>query len=90
MVLRSRARALSSSCSGLERNAIRNAYTLAFIESGKTETVAADGTEQSGIFESTVSLTIEQPGTWEIVRQDGQEFSFSDLASSARQDALTC
>jgi len=47
-----------------------NTYTLTFSGSGETETVAADGTEQPGIYGSTVSLTIEQPGTWRFVRKN--------------------
>jgi hypothetical protein len=44
-------------------------YTLTFSGSGETETVAADGADHAGIYGSTVSVTIEQPGTWKIVRK---------------------
>jgi hypothetical protein len=51
-----------------------NMYTLAFRGSGETETVAADGADHSGIYGSTVSVTIEQPGIWRVVRkQKGQK-----------------
>jgi hypothetical protein len=46
-----------------------NKYTFAFSGSAETETVAADGTDQPGVYGSTISATIEQPGTWKIVRK---------------------
>ena len=47
----------------------KNTYTLAFSGSGETETVPADGTDHPGIYGSTVSVTVEKPGTWKIVRK---------------------
>ena len=50
-----------------------NRYTLTFAGSGETETLVADGTDQAGILGSTISITIEAPGTWKIVRKrDGR------------------
>ena len=50
-----------------------NRYTLTFAGVGETETLVADGTEQSGIQGSTISITIEAPGNWKIVRKrDGR------------------
>ena len=50
-----------------------NKYTLTFVGTGETETVAADGTDQPGISGSMLSITIEKPGAWTIVRKkDGR------------------
>src|SRR6266576_825660 len=50
-----------------------NRYTLTFAGSGETETLVADGTDQAGILGSNISITIEAPGTWKIVRKrDGR------------------
>jgi hypothetical protein len=46
-----------------------NMYTLVFSGSGETETVAADGTDHPGIYGSTISITVEGPDTWKIVRK---------------------
>src|ERR1044072_4993716 len=46
-----------------------NTHTLAFSGSSETETIAADGTDHPGAYGSTVSLAIEEPGTWKIVRK---------------------
>lgn len=48
-----------------------NRYTLTFAGIGETETLAADGTDQPGIQDSTISVTIEAPGNWKIVRKRG-------------------
>lgn len=49
-----------------------NKYAFDF-GSGNAETVLADGTDQPGNFESTLSVTIEGPNTWKIVRKkDGR------------------
>src|SRR5436190_19833197 len=46
-----------------------NRYTLTFAGIGDTATLVADGTEQHGIRGSTMSITIEAPGTWKTVRK---------------------
>lgn len=48
-----------------------NRYTLTFAGVGDTETVLADGTEQPGVSDSTISVTIESPRQWKIVRKRG-------------------
>lgn len=48
-----------------------NRYTLTFAGVGETETVVADGTDQPGVSGSTISVTVEAPGTWKIVRKNG-------------------
>lgn len=48
-----------------------NRYTLTFAGIGETETLAADGTDQPGVQDSTISVTIEAPGSWKIVRKRG-------------------
>jgi hypothetical protein len=48
-----------------------NRYTLTFAGIGDTETLAADGTDQPGVQGSTISITIESPNNWKIVRKQG-------------------
>ena len=48
-----------------------NRYTLTFAGIGDTETLLADGTDQPGILGSTISITVEAPGNWKIVRKQG-------------------
>jgi hypothetical protein len=48
-----------------------NRYTLTFAGVGDNETLVADGTDQPGILGSTISITIEAPGNWKIVRKQG-------------------
>ena len=48
-----------------------NRYTLTFAGVGDTETLVADGTDQPGILGSTISVTVEAPGNWKIVRKQG-------------------
>jgi len=48
-----------------------NRYTLTFAGIGETETLVADGTDQPGVQGSTISITIEAPGTWKIERKRG-------------------
>ena len=48
-----------------------NRYTLTFAGVGETETLVADGTDQPGIEGSTISITVEAPGNWKIVRKSG-------------------
>src|SRR5262249_62312068 len=48
-----------------------NRYTLIFAGVGDTETLVADGTDQPGVSGSTISITIESPNNWKIVRKQG-------------------
>jgi hypothetical protein len=48
-----------------------NRYTLTFAGVGATETLVADGTDQPGVSGSTISITIESPNNWKIVRKQG-------------------
>jgi hypothetical protein len=45
-----------------------NKYALD-LGGGRWETVAADGTEQPGLFGTTLSITVEGPQTWKVVRK---------------------
>jgi hypothetical protein len=79
-----------------------NKYTLTFAGTGETETVAADGTDQTGISGSMLSITIEESGAWTIIRkkegrvvltarwklsQDGK--TLTDAFTSNRPDGST-
>src|ERR1700752_1435999 len=48
-----------------------NKYTLIFAGVGDTETLVADGTDQPGVSGTTISITIEAPNNWKIVRKRG-------------------
>jgi hypothetical protein len=48
-----------------------NRYTLTFAGVGETETLVADGSDQPGVQGSSISVTIEAPDTWKIVRKRG-------------------
>jgi hypothetical protein len=47
-----------------------NKYALD-LGGGAVETVVADGTDQPGIFGTTLSITAEGPDTWKVVRKKG-------------------
>lgn len=50
-----------------------NKFSFAFSGAGEPESVAADGTDQPAANGTTLSVTVEQPNTWKIVRKkDGQ------------------
>jgi hypothetical protein len=46
-----------------------NKYAITFGGSSGAETVVADGTDQPGLFGTTLSITIERPDTWKVVRK---------------------
>jgi len=50
-----------------------NRYAITFVEvglgSGVTDTVVADGTDQPAVFGTTLSVTIEKPDAWKVVRK---------------------
>jgi len=48
-----------------------NRYTLSFDGTADNETLLADGTDQPGVQGSTISITIESPNNWKIVRKQG-------------------
>src|ERR1700731_4074639 len=48
-----------------------NRYTLTFAGVGDTETLVADGTDQPGVSGTTISITIQAPNNWKIVRKQG-------------------
>jgi hypothetical protein len=45
-----------------------NTYAITFA-GGDAETVVADGTDQPGLGGSTLSLTVDRPDTWKVVRK---------------------
>jgi hypothetical protein len=45
-----------------------NRYAFTF-EHAPTETIVADGTDQPGVFGTTLAVTIEDPHTWKILRK---------------------
>ena len=47
-----------------------NRYAFDF-GAGFRETIRADGTDQPGIFGTTLSVTVEGPDTWKVVRKKG-------------------
>jgi len=47
-----------------------NTYAFDF-GGGNPETIVADGTDQPGIFGTTLSVTVEGPDTWKVVRKKG-------------------
>ncbi|HJT45012.1 MAG TPA: hypothetical protein VJ721_01955 [Chthoniobacterales bacterium] len=51
----------------------QNKYGLSFIGVGEPETVTADGSDQPGVAGTMLSVKIEDPNTWKIVRKkDGR------------------
>jgi hypothetical protein len=50
-----------------------NKYAITFVEpalgSGLTDTVVADGTDQPAVFGTTLSVAIEKPAAWKVVRK---------------------
>jgi hypothetical protein len=48
-----------------------NKYTLTFAGIGDTETLVADGADHPGVSGTTISITIESPNDWKIVRKQG-------------------
>jgi hypothetical protein len=66
-----------------------NKYTLIF-NSGHVETVAADGTDQPGIFGTTVSITVLAPDHWTVVRkQNGRTMLTGNWKLSEGGKSLT-
>jgi len=62
----------------------RNVYALTFSGSAETETVSADGTEQPGVYGTTLSITVEAAGTWKIVRKKEGKTVLSAIWSLSR------
>src|SRR5262249_2767904 len=47
-----------------------NKYGFDFEGDGNAETIVADGTDQPGIFGTTLSVTVEGPDAWKVVRKE--------------------
>jgi len=47
-----------------------NKYTFDFDGDGNVETIVADGTDQPGVFGTTLSVTAEGPDAWKVVRKE--------------------
>jgi hypothetical protein len=46
-----------------------NKYAFDFVGDGSAETVVADGTDQSAGFGTTLSVTVQAPDSWKVVRK---------------------
>jgi hypothetical protein len=50
-----------------------NKYAFDFVGDGSAETIVADGTDQTGVSGTTLSVSVETPETWKVVRKkDGR------------------
>ena len=47
-----------------------NKYAFDFDGDGSAETIVTDGTDQSGLFGTTLSVTVEGPDAWKVVRKE--------------------
>ena len=65
-----------------------NKYVFDF--GGGSETIVVDGTDQPGNFGSTLSVTVEGPGTWKVIRKkDGRMLITATWKLSKDGDTLT-
>src|SRR6516164_2747154 len=65
-----------------------NKYVFDF--GGGSETVVVDGTDQPGNFGSTLSVTVEGPGTWKVIRKkDGRMLLTANWKLSKDGNTLT-
>jgi hypothetical protein len=55
-----------------------NKYSLIF-SGDNVETVVADGTDQPGLFGTTLSLTVEDPDSWKVVRKTNGRTTITGL-----------
>jgi hypothetical protein len=66
-----------------------NRYTFDF-GAGQTETIVVDGTDQPGLFGTTLSVTADAPDTWKVVRKkDGRTMLTGIWKLSADGKTLT-
>jgi hypothetical protein len=66
-----------------------NKYNLIF-SGDNVETIVADGTDQPGLFGSTLSVTVEAPDSWKVVRKtDGRTTIIGLWKLSADGNTLT-
>lgn len=66
-----------------------NKYTLIF-NNGGVETIVADGTDQPGLFGTTVSITVAGPDRWKVVRKkDGHVLLMGNWKLSEDGKTLT-
>jgi hypothetical protein len=66
-----------------------NKYAFDFV-GGKPETIVADGTDQPGLGGTTLSVTVEGPDAWKVVRKkDGRMLLTANWALSKDGNTLT-
>ena len=66
-----------------------NKYAFDFV-GGKPETIAADGTDQPGLAGTTLSVTVERPDAWKVVRKkDGRTLLTANWTLSKDGNTLT-
>lgn len=66
-----------------------NKYAFDFV-GGKPESIAADGTDQPGLGGTTLSVTVEGPDAWKVVRKkDGRMLLTANWALSKDGNTLT-
>jgi hypothetical protein len=66
-----------------------NKYAFDFV-GGKPETIAVDGTDQPGIADTTLAVTVEGPDAWKVVRKkDGRMLLTANWTLSKDGNTLT-
>ena len=67
-----------------------NKYAFDFVGDGSAETIVVDGTDQPGNFGTTLSVRVEGPDTWELVRKkDGRMLITASWKLSKDGNTLT-
>jgi hypothetical protein len=67
-----------------------NKYAFDFVGDGSTETIVLDGTDQPGISGTTLSVTVEGPDAWKVVRKkDGRMLLTANWKLSKDGNTLT-
>jgi hypothetical protein len=67
-----------------------NKYAFDFSGDGSAETIVVDGTDQPGNFGTTLSVTVEGPDTWKVVRKkDGRMLITGNWKLSKDGNTLT-
>ena len=62
-----------------------NKYALD-LGAGSVETIVADGTDQPGVFGTTLSITVEGPDTWKVVRKKGGRTLLTGIWKLSKDD----